>query len=421
MKAYQKEEREVKESVVIIDTDKLKATASAGLLNLSIELGFEVMRQMFESDADGLAGEKGRHNPGRKAYRHGYEQTKVVLGGEKRSFDKPRVRSLDNEELPLPSLPLFQNEDPLNQAVMARLLRGVSTRKYAGTTDRPSPESESASKSEASRRFIAGLKPMMEEFLNRRLEDDYPAVMMDGMVIGKMTVLAAMGIRKDGTKQMLGIVEGGSENHIAANTLLADLIGRGLPADTPRLSVLDGSKALHKAVMDTFGKNTAIQRCQIHKKRNVLSHLPDSEQANVGLAMSRAYLEFDYDKAKNALALIADSLEYRYPAAANSLREGLEETLTLRRLRIPALLRKTLCTANPMESANSACKGIVRRIKNWKNGGMVLRNIAAAFLEAEKGFRRIKGYRQIPVLTSSLYAHVNYDSKKAAEIQVQSA
>ena len=146
-------------------------------------------------------------------------------------------------------------------------------------------------------------------------------------------------------------------------------------ADIPRLFVLDGGKALHKAVTDTFGKYAAIQRCQVHKKRNVLSHLPKSEQNNVGLAISQAYLEFDYDKAKKELLLIADNLEYRYPTAANSLLEGLEETLTVHQLKLPALLRQTLCTTNPMESANSVCMGIVRRIKNWKNGEMILRNI----------------------------------------------
>ena len=410
MKGYQKKESKVKESIGILDQEKLLDTAAGGLLNLSIELGFEVMRQMLELDVEAIAGKKGKHNPKRTAYRHGSEATKVVLGGEKRSVDKPRVRSISGAELPLPSLAQFQNEDSLSQAVLAKLLRGVSTRKYAGTTEHPSPDSACTSKSEVNRRFIAALEPMVAEFLGRRLEDDYPVIMIDGMNIGEMTVLAAMGIKNDGTKQMLGVIEGGSENHLVVNTLLTDLIGRGLAADIPRLFVLDGGKALHKAVMDTFGKYAAIQRCQVHKKHNVLSHLPKSEQANVGLAISQAYLEFDYDKAKKELLLIADNLEYRYPTAANSLLEGLDEILTVHRLKLPALLRQTLCTTNPMESANSVCMGIVRRIKNWKNGEMILRNIAAGFMEAEKSFRRIKGYKQIPILTSSLFSFLMLDT-----------
>jgi len=416
MKSYQRKENKVKGSVEILDPTKLMETAATGLLNLSIELGFEVMRQMLELDVEAVAGKKGKHDTNRKAYRHGSEQTKVVLGGEKRNIVKPRVRGIEGGEIALPSLAYFQNEDTLTQAVMAKLLRGVSTRKYVGTSEHPSPDSVCTSKSEVSRRFIAGLEPLMEQFLSRKLEDEYPAIIMDGMNIGDMTVLVAMGIRKDGTKQVLGIIEGGSENHLVANALLSDLISRGLPTDVPRLFVLDGSKALHKAVKDTSGGYAAIQRCQVHKKRNVLSHLPKSEQNNVGLALSRAYREFDYDTALKELSHIADGLEHRYPAAANSLREGLEETLTVHLLGIPALLRQTLCSTNSMESANSVCMGIVRRIKNWKDGEMILRNIAAGFMEAEKGFRRIKGFRQIPVLTSSLYSLLLPDSLRYSSL-----
>jgi transposase-like protein len=413
MKSYQRKENKVKGSVTILDQEKLLETAAGGLLDLSIELGFEVLSQILELDVVALAGKKGKRNPDRKAYRHGYEQTKVVLGGEKRSVEKPRVRSADGkEELSLPSLPLFQNEDPLTQAVLAKLFRGVSTRKYAGTSEHPSPEGACTSKSEVNRRFIAALEPMVREFLSRRLEPDYPAIMIDGMNIGDMTVLAAMGIRKDGTKQMLGVVEGSSENHLVVGSLLSDLVSRGLAVDIPHLFVLDGGKALHKAVNDLFGKFAVIQRCQVHKKRNVLSHLPKSEQSNVGLAISRAYMEFEYDKAKQELMMVLGNLELRYPKAAASLLEGLEETLTVHRLQVPGLLRQTLCSTNPMESANSVCMGFARRIKNWKGGDMILRNITAGFIEAERSFHRVKGYRQIPLLISSLHALCLPDSSQ---------
>ncbi len=404
MKSYQKKESKVKGSIAILDQEKLLETAAAGLLNLSIELGFETLYQLFEQDAEALAGKKGKHNPDRKAYRHGYEQTKVVLGGEKRGVMKPRVRSADGkEELPLPSLPLFQNEDPLKEAVLAKVMRGVSTRKYAGTSAHPDQDSACTSKSEVNRRFIAALGPKVAEFLGQRLEPDYPAIMIDGMCIGDMTVLVAMGIRKDGTKQVLGVMEGSSENHLVVSALLSDLIDRGLAVDIPHLFVLDGGKALHKAVTQIFGKYALIQRCQVHKKRNVLTHLPKSEQSNVGLALSRAYLEFEYEKAKQELMLVYYNLEYRYPKAAASLLEGLEETLTVHRLKVPGLLRQSLCSTNPIESANSVCKGFVRRIRNWKGGEMILRNITAGFMEAEKSFHRVKGYRQIPLLQSALY------------------
>ena len=413
MKSYQKKESKVKESIAILDTEKLLETAAAGVLNLSIELGFEAMRQILELDVEALAGKKGKHNPDRKAYSHGVEATKVVLGGEKRRVDKPRVRSVDGKELALPSLELFQNEDTLSEAVLAKLLRGISTRKYAGASELSSPDSACTSKSEVNRRFIAALGPMVAEFLSRPLEDDYPAIMIDGMNIGGMTVIAALGIRKDGTKQMLGVREGGTENNVVVKELLGDLISRGLAVDVPRLFVLDGGKALHKAVVDTFGRFAEIQRCQVHKKRNVLDQLPKSEQSNVGLALSRAYLEFDYEKAHNQLMLIAKNLEIRYPAATASLLEGLEETLTVHRLGIPGLLRKTLSSTNAIESANSNCMSFARNIKKWKDGTMILRNITAGFMQAEKSFRRVNGYRQIPILTSSLYSLLLPESQQS--------
>ena len=173
----------------------------------------------------------------------------------------------------------------------------------------------------------------------------------------------------------------------------------------------DGGKALHKAVIDIFGKNAMIQRCQVHKKRNVLSYLPESEQANVSLQISLAYREFDYEPAKKKLDELAVSLENRYPKAASSLLEGLEETLTVHKLKIPGLLRETLSSTNPIESANSICRGIIRRVSNFKDGEMALRYAAAGFMEAEHGFRRVKGYRQLPLLNDVLLKHISHLSE----------
>ena len=243
---------------------------------------------------------------------------------------------------------------------------------------------------------------MMEEFFTRPLCDDYPVIMMDGLELGKMTILAAMGIDRDGRKHMLGIIEGGSENTEVAKGLLADLTGRGLDPSRPRLYVLDGGKALHKAVTDVFGKEALIQRCQVHKKRNVLSYLPKSEQANVSKDLTMAYREFEYAEAKGQLLSIAKRLEGRYPKATASILEGLEETLTVHRLKIPGLLRETLCSTNPMESANSACRGIIRRVSNFKGGEMALRHAAAGFMGAERGFKRVRGYKHMGVLLAML-------------------
>jgi len=402
MRLYQEEEVTVKGSVAIIDAGALTARASEGLLQLSVELGLEVMRQMLEAEVTELAGPKGKHQGDRKAYRHGTEKSRVVLGGEKVSIQRPRVRSIEDDELRLPTLGLLQREDPLNRAVLERLLCGVSTRKYGRTVDAAVDVSGCVSKSEVSRRFAAGLEAQMEEFFKRPIEGSYPAMMMDGLVLGKMTIIAALGIDSNGRKRILGLIEGGSENSEVVKSLLKDMIERGLSTDEPRLYVLDGGKALTKAVKDIFGSQACIQRCQVHKKRNVLSHLPQSEQENVSVALSLAYREHEYEKAKSALTLLAANLELRYPSAAASLREGLEETLTVHRLKLPGLLRETLASTNAMESANSVCAGILKRVSHFRDGKMTLRHAAAGFLEAERSFRRVKGYKQIPLLVHAL-------------------
>lgn len=398
-------------TVKVINRARLVEIAEEGLSAMFYHLGVEVVKQILEQDVTEIVGPKGRHNKGRTANRHGTEQTKVVLNDKKISIQKPRVRS-EGHDVQIPSLVFFQSEDPMDRTMLSRLLCGVSTRKYGRTISTEGDEATCVSKSEVSRRFKAELKKQMDEFFDRRLDDTYPAIMVDGMEKGGMTIIAALGITSDGRKEVLGLVEGATENSVAVKRLFGDIIERGVRTDLPRLYVLDGSKALHKAVRDTFGDAAQIQRCQIHKKRNVLSHLPESEQANAGLALTRAYMEHDYDKALRQLSRIADDLDNRYPDAAASLREGLDETLTMHRLGLPGLLRKTLSNTNAMESANSVAAGIVRRISKWQDGEMLLRHMAAAFVEAERGFRHIQGYKQLPLLKEALYkaTGIEYDS-----------
>jgi len=375
----------------------------SGLEKLAFDIGIKVMARVFEDEVKEIVGAKGTHCENRTAYRHGTEDTKVVLGGKKIGVRKPRVRTVDNREVQLESLAAFQNEDPLNQTITSRLLCGVSTRKYQRTVNEGGGEAQCTSKSEVSRRYKDGLKAMMDKFFDRRFINKYPIIMVDGIERGGMTIIAAMGITDDGKKLVLGLVSGGTENSIAVKRLFEDLIERGLEPSVPRLFVLDGSKALSKAVRDTFGDFAQIQRCQVHKKRNVLSHLPISEQTNVGAAISRAYMEFEYGNALRQLKTLADNLDGRYPDAAASIMEGLEETLTVHRLSVQGLLRKTLSSTNAIESANSVAAGVVRRVKKWRDGEMILRHMAAGFLEAERGFFRVKGYKQIPALMTALY------------------
>jgi len=406
MKVYQGKPKTVKqESTIyapILDTSILEERASEGLLSLSVEIGLEVLRQMMEKDVAEVAGPKGKHQNERTAYRHGVEKSRIVFGGEKVPIERPRVRSVSGEEIEIPSLLHFQQEDPLNEAILSRLLSGVSARKYSRTLDVQSQNASCVSKSEVSRRFAAGLQTQMEAFFQRPIQENYPVLMIDGLTMGKLVIVAALGISETGEKRILGLVEGGSENSDMVKALLSDLCQRGLEQQQHRLFVLDGAKALSKAVNDTFGDYATIQRCQVHKKRNVLSHLPQSEQAHVARKLSLAYSEFEFQSAHAALRSLADYLENRYPKAAASLLEGLDETLTVHRLEVPGLLRETLCSTNPIESANSSCVGVLRRVSHFQNGKMTLRHAVAGFLEAEKGFRRVRGYKEFPELILAL-------------------
>ena len=401
-KVYRENAGSVKGAIGLIDPERIAAKASEGLLRVSVDIGLEVLRQMMEADVTELVGTKGKHSPARTAYRHGSANSKVVLGSEKVTVTRPRVRGKGGTEMPIKTLELFQAEDPLNEAILIRLLSGVSTRKLSRTTDDLACDPACVSKSEVSRRFISGMDEAMAQFFARTIEGSMPIMMLDGMGLGDMTIVAAMGIDAEGHKHILGLTEGGTENSEVVSGLLSDLISRGLDAQEPRLYVLDGGKALSKAVKDTFGKKAVIQRCQVHKKRNVLAHLPESEQENVSKRLTMAYREFEYEKAKEKLNLLAKELEMRYPKAADSLRDGLEQTLTVHRLHVPGLLRETLSNTNAMESANSVCAGVLRRVTNFKHGGMTLRHAAAGFMEAERSFHRVRGYRQIPALKFDL-------------------
>lgn len=413
-----KEEKGNKENIRIIkEYEQLEMIANEGLLALSVELGLTVMKQMFEADVIALAGEKGKHNPGREAYRHGKnEKTSVVLGGAKLSVERPRVRSKGGAELPLASLELFQRSDPLTKAVLRRVLQGVSMRAYGNTLDYGGEELVCVSKSEASRRFIRGMEGEMEAFLTRRLDEDYVAVFIDGLQVDGWTVVAALGILNTGHKKVLGLIDGATENSTVCKSLLLDLVDRGLDPAVRRLYIIDGSRALRKAIKDIFGDPVPVQRCQVHKKRNVLDHLPESERANISRQMTLAYREFDGDIAMNKLNLLADNLEHRYPSAAASLREGMEETLTVHRLKVPGLLRTTLCSTNCIESANSVARQTIGRVKNWKNGTQVIRWLTAGFLQAEKGFIRIKGYRQIPFLINTIRGDEVLQTESCAQV-----
>lgn len=378
------------------------------LYELVVSSGLSVLMALLEQEREALCGPRYRHNPSRPASRAGYASGELTLGGRRVAVKRPRVRSRAGEEVELPSWKHFASEDPLNERVLEQIMVGVATRKYDRSLE-PLPwgvQGRGASKSAVSRRFVAETTKGLKEWAERSLAGvSIIAVMLDGIVIGEHTVLVALGIDEGGTKHILGFWEGATENAAACNALLSNLVERALDTSRTILFIIDGSKVLAKAIRSVMGNRAKIQRCQVHKKHNVLEHLPERRRQSVGEIITTAYRCRDPKRAMDMLKKLARQLEQKHPSAAASLREGLEETLTIKLFQLPEELERILSTTNAIENLNSGIRHIQRNVKRWRDGQMVLRWVGAALQEAEKGFRRIRGYKDMPKLVAALRAH----------------
>jgi transposase-like protein len=369
------------------------------LLALSVEVGLGVLRELLEEEVDELVGPKGKWNPDRTAVRHGHEGGEVTLGGRRVQVTRPRARTADGEsEVPLVSYEHFADRDQLGELVLERMLAGVSTRQYRRAQEPVGAEitagERSTSKSAVSRTFVQRTRDQLWNLMNRPLADLRLAVMMlDGIELHGRTNIVALGISTAGDKLALGLWDGSTENATVAAALLADLVDRGLDVEQGMLFVIDGSKALRKAVRLVFGNDVPVQRCVQHKERNVLDHLPERDRQAVKARLRRAWAETDHDRALEQLNALALELDRAHPGAAASLREGMEETLTVIRLGITGKLKHTLQSTNPIESMISTVRVIHRNVKHWSSGEMCLRWTAAGMLEAESRFRKVPGYR----------------------------
>lgn len=375
---------------------------------LCIDAGKQVLAAMMEHDRTALCGQPWKPEADRPGRRAGSTESPVTLGGRRILIRRPRVRSAAGEELSLPSFEAAADRDPLDRQTLESVTAGVSSRRYARSLDRlPSQEQARAtSKSAVSRRFVALTEHKLGEWLSQPLfELDLKVIMLDGIHFKDHCIVVALGIDSEGEKHPLGMVEGTTENATVVRGLLAGLVERGLASDRALLFVIDGSKALRKAIRDVFGALALVQRCPVHKRRNVLDYLPKAEQAGVKRALDDAWSAKSADIAKRQLERLARSLEAEHPGAAASIREGLEETLTLLDMGIPERLRKSLRSTNPIESLNDKIASYARRVKRWRGGQMILRWTGAAILEAKRGFRRVKGHRDMHHLVSALEQH----------------
>ena len=310
-------------------------------------------------------------------------------------------------ELALCSFEWAAGGDPLDAATMAAIAAGVSTRRYASTQE-PVPaahQPRAASKSAVSRRFVQLSQEQLALWLARPIgELDLPVVMIDGIHFRDRVILLALGIDAQGNKHVLGLREGSTEATRVVASLLSDLVERGLDAQRMRLWVIDGGKALRKAIAQTFGACALIQRCQEHKRRNVLEHLHEDAHASVKRALKDAWSVSDADLARKQLSRLASSLQAKHPGAAASLREGLEETLTAQALGITGALYRTLRTTNPIENLNGSVAHYSRNVKRWGDGQMVLRWVASALSDAAARMRKLRGCGQMRTLLKALDA-----------------
>jgi transposase-like protein len=383
-----------------------------GLLALAVGAGLQVMSALMDADVAAVAGPRGRHDRERVATRHGTGPGSVTLGGRRVPVTRPRVRAADGSgELPVPSYELFTSTEVLGRMALERMLAGLSTRRYdhglepVGET--VADVATSTSKSAVSRRFVAMTETALTDLLAADLSTlDLVAIMIDGVHFAEHCAVVALGIDIDGTKHPLAVTAGSTENATLVTGLLVSLRERGLDVTRPILAVLDGSKALHRAVIDVFDR-PVIGRCQLHKIRNVKDHLPQRLRPEVERRIREAY-HADSELAAHALLeSLARELDKTHPSAAASLREGLAETLAVLRLGVPPTLARTLRSTNGIESMISICRDHARNVKRWRDERMALRWCAAGMLEASKQFRRVNGHLHLPALRAALERETN--------------
>jgi putative transposase len=411
-----RQERPAWLSAVLEGGERLVALLREGLDSFAVEVALLVAQSLLEEEVSELCGRRYERQEGRLATRYGRQPGYVVLAGQKLRMERPRVRtSARGAEVPLAGYERLQAPQAMPEAVLRRLVRGVSARDYAEVVDQ-AREGFGVSKSAVSRSFVQATAKSLETLCERRWDGvRWAALLLDGVEYAGEVMVVAFGITADGSKRLLGLRQGATENAEVCTALLEELRERGVATDVPTLILLDGAKALRAAVARVFGRLAVIQRCQAHKKRNVKAHVPERHWPEVEKRLRQAWGAEDYETALRSLKTTVAWLERLSPDAAASLREGMEETLTVLRLGVSPTLRRTLSTTNPAESALSVARTVTGRVKRWRNGDMRLRWCAAGLLRAETKFRRVKGHDDLPSLIRALDALVESDKLGGAK------
>jgi len=379
---------------------------------LCLAAGMEALGAMMEADVEAACGPRHGRVEKREAHRWGRTRGRIGFHGGKVEVERPRVRGVDGRELPVPSWNQATSEDWLGRWAMNLMLINVSTRRFGRAVrlpegDVPADHGSGVSKSAASRRFVALSSEKLDAFMGADLSKlDLLVIQIDGLhVSDDLVLVAAIGIDGDGGKHPLALVEGATENTATVQALLDNLMERGLDPAVSRLFIVDGAKALSKAIRATFGKDSLIQRCQIHKARNIMDRLPKELHASTRRVLRQAWELDNADKAEKLIRNLARRLDQDRPGAAASILEGLDEILTVVRLKLPMELRRSLACTNIAENMISTIRRITRNVKRWRSGNMALRWVAAGMIEAAKGFRKLKAHKQLPILRAALIAH----------------
>ena len=385
------------------------SSMSASFERFCLAAGLEALAEMMEQDAVVACGERHERSGQRKAHRWGKTKGKIGFHGGKVEMARPRLRGFDGRERAVPSWEAAQSEDWLGKWAMNQMLINVSTRKFQRSMrlpegDVPAKKGSGLSKSAASRHFVALSAARLAEWMASDLSGlDLLVIQIDGIHMDEdMTLVAAVGVDANGDKHPLGVVEGATENAATVQALIDNLALRGLDPAVPRLFIIDGSKALSKAIRATFGRDAAIQRCQIHKARNIMDRLPKSMHAQVRRVLRQAWEMEDAANAEQLLRNLARRLEKDWKGVSASILEGLDEMLTVTRLGLPAELRRSLACTNIIENMMGTVRRVCRNVKYWRSPSMALRWAGAAMQEAAKGFRRLKAHKQLPLLKAAL-------------------
>jgi len=400
---------------------------TASFERFCLAAGLETLGALMEADATALCGPRHGRGAGRQAQRWGQTEGPIGFHGGKVVVPRPRLRR-GGREVALPSWERAVAEDWLGRWAMNLMLVGVPTRRFGRAVrlpegDVPAGPGSGVSKSAASRRFVALSAERLAAWLVQDLSGlDLLAVQIDGIHLAEeLMLVAAVGIDGEGAKHPLGLVEGATENAAVVQALLDDLVQRGLDPKVPRLFIIDGSKALSKAIRRSFGRDTPIQRCQVHKARNIVERLPKHLHAPTRRALRQAWELDDADKAEKLLRNLARTLEREAPGVAGAILEGLDEILTVVRLGLPKELRRSLACTNIIENIMGSVRRVCRNVKRWRDASMALRWTAAAMIEAAKGFRRLKAKSQLPQLRAALLAHRQKAAAAAAIAQAAHA